>query len=81
MNGFAIAFMVPAVVFMALVAPIWIFMHYRSKRRSDAALSETERSNLMELEQRAAGMLKRIETLESILDAQTPGWRQRGGDL
>jgi len=26
-------------------------------------------------------MLKRIETLESILDAQTPGWRQRGGDL
>jgi len=81
MEGLAIAFMVPAVVFMTLVAPIWIFMHYRSKQRSDAALSETERSEIRELEHRAMGMLKRIETLESILDVQTPGWRQRGGDL
>jgi phage shock protein B len=81
MEGLAIALMVPAVVFMTLVAPIWIFMHYRSKQRSDAALSETERTEMRELEHRATGMLKRIETLESILDAQTPGWRQRSGDL
>jgi len=44
-------------------------------------LSETERTEMRELEHRATGMLKRIETLESILDAQTPGWRQRSGDL
>jgi len=27
------AFAIPAIIFMIFVAPIWIIMHYRSKRK------------------------------------------------
>jgi len=77
MNGMAVAFFVPAVVFLTVVAPIWIFMHYRSKQKAQAALSEEEREELETLIERIEGMTGRIETLEAILDAETPGWRRR----
>ncbi|MYK28152.1 MAG: envelope stress response membrane protein PspB [Gammaproteobacteria bacterium] len=73
----AVAFFVPAVVFLTVVAPIWIFMHYRSKQKAQAALSEEEREELETLIGRVEGMTERIETLEAILDAETPGWRRR----
>ncbi|MXW49787.1 MAG: envelope stress response membrane protein PspB [Gammaproteobacteria bacterium] len=73
----AVAFFVPAVVFLTVVAPIWIFMHYRSKQKAQAALSEEEREELETLIERIEGMTGRIETLEAILDAETPGWRRR----
>ena len=77
MSGIAVAFFVPAVVFLTVVAPIWIFMHYRSKQNAQAALSEDEREELETLIERVEGMTGRIETLEAILDAETPGWRRR----
>ena len=69
--------LVPAVLFMVVVAPIWLVMHYRSKRRGQAALSNDERAELEKLEDLAERMRERIETLEAILDAQTPDWRKR----
>ena len=77
MDGVAVAFFVPTVVFLVIVAPLWIFMHYRSKLRSQSELSEDERQALESLGTRAEMMAERIETLESILDAETPGWRKR----
>ena len=77
MSGMAVAFFVPTVVFLTVVAPIWIFMHYRSKQKAQAALSEDEREELETLVERVEGMTARIETLEAILDAETPGWRRR----
>ena len=76
MDSLAIAIMVPTVVFMVVVAPAWLWMHYRSKRRAQAALSQTERDNLEALVNRSELMMERIDTLESILDAQTPEWRK-----
>jgi len=69
--------MAPTIIFMVFVAPIWIFMHYRSKQRSQSSLSDAERAELESLAARAEGMVERIETLESILDSETPGWRDR----
>ena len=65
----------PTVLFLLVVAPIWIVMHYRAKGRSTAALTEEERAELSRLSEAAAGMHERIETLESILDTETPEWR------
>ena len=76
MDSLAIAIVVPTVVFMVVVAPAWLWMHYRSKRRAQAALSQTERDNLEALVHRSELMMERIDTLESILDAQTPEWRK-----
>ena len=68
---------VPAVLFMVVVAPIWLVMHYRSKRRGQRALSGEERAELEKLTDLADRMGERIETLEAILDAETPDWRKR----
>ncbi len=67
----------PTVLFMLVVAPIWIISHYRAKGRTSAALTEDERVELERLVDAAAGMRERIDTLEAILDAETPGWRGR----
>ena len=68
--------LVPSIVFMVIVAPLWVWLHYRSKRRAQAALTESERDNLEALLLKSEAMMERIDTLESILDAQTPGWRK-----
>ena len=77
MDGWMIAFFVPTVIFMTIVAPVWIFMHYRSKQREQGVLSDEERLELETLAGHAERMLDRVDTLEAILDAETPGWRKR----
>ena len=79
MDGIVVAFFVPTVIFMVVVAPAWIWMHYRSKQHAQGALSENERTELETLALQAERMLERIDTLEAILDAQTPDWRKRNG--
>ena len=77
MEGMVVAFFVPVVLFLAIVAPIWLVLHYRTKSRSQDQLSYDERLELEGLSQHAGKMTDRIETLESILDAEAPGWRDR----
>ena len=77
MDGWMVAFFVPTVIFMTIVAPVWIFMHYRSKQRAQGALSDDERLELETLSTHAERMMDRVDTLEAILDAETPGWRKR----
>ena len=68
---------VTLVVFMVFVAPIWLILHYRSKKQLSQGLSETELKSLQNLAQKADNMADRIQTLESILDAESPTWRNR----
>lgn len=70
------AFAVPLMMFMVFVAPIWVIMHYRSKRKISEGLSDTELMQLNDLSQRAEKMADRIATLEAILDAESPNWRR-----
>ena len=71
---------VPMVLFMVVVAPTWIVMHYRSVNRSRSQLSEDDRQALEKMLVAVDQMADRIESLESILDADHPNWRQeRGG--
>lgn len=79
MDGMVVAFFVPTVIFLTFVAPVWIFMHYRSKQKAQGSLSEAEREEMQLLQRKAERMIERIETLEAILDAQTPEWRKRAG--
>ena len=79
MNPFEMLF-VPMVLFMVIVAPTWIVMHYRSVNRSSSQLSEDDRQALEEMLVAVDQMADRIESLELILDADHPNWRQeRGG--
>lgn len=77
MDGTVVAFFVPTVLFLCIVAPTWIFMHYRSKQKAQGSLSEQEIVELETLANHAERMGDRIETLEAILDSETPEWRNR----
>lgn len=74
MGDFLIA---PLIVFLVIVAPIWIIMHYRTKTRKQQGLSEPDQERLAELTRKARMMADRIESLEAILDEQTPEWRKQ----
>ncbi|BDM65035.1 phage shock protein B [Shewanella sp. NFH-SH190041] len=67
----------PMVLFMVIVAPIWLVLHYRSKRQVSEGLTEAEFEQLNELIRKAEMMNQRIDTLESILDTESPEWRSR----
>lgn len=65
------------ILFLAVVAPIWIVSHYISKHRSNKGLTPEDETMLAELWESAKAMETRIHTLERILDDSTPGWRGR----
>ena len=69
--------MAPIIVFMVIVAPIWIIMHYRTAGKKSVGLTEEELGSLDHLSEIAEGLDERINTLESILDAETPDWRAK----
>ena len=78
MNPFEMLF-VPMVLFMVIVAPIWIVMHYRSVNRSSSQLSEEDQQALEDLLVAVDQMAERIDSLESILEADHPDWREASG--
>ncbi|QQX78843.1 envelope stress response membrane protein PspB [Shewanella sp. KX20019] len=67
----------PIIIFMIIVAPIWLILHYRSKRQVSQGLTDEEFGQLNELITKADKMSQRIETLEAILDSEAPQWRGR----
>jgi phage shock protein B len=76
MNGFEF-FFVPMVLFLVIVAPIWIVMHYRSVNRSSRSLSEDDRESIDTMLVTVDKLNERIASLEEILDADHPNWRQQ----
>ncbi|WP_158770704.1 envelope stress response membrane protein PspB [Paraglaciecola sp. L1A13] len=67
----------PIIIFMVIVAPIWLILHYRSKKQISQGLSDEEYATLQGLADQADKMADRIHTLESILDAEAPQWRNK----
>ncbi len=75
MSSFFIA--VPLIVFCIFVAPLCLILHYRSKRKTGDGLSDEELQLLRTLSDKANRLQDRVETLERILDDETPNWRNR----
>jgi phage shock protein B len=68
---------VPTILFMVIVAPIWITMHYRSVSRSSRSLGLEDRKAIDHMLETVDKMTDRIGALESILDEDHPQWRQQ----
>ncbi|MFV8817469.1 envelope stress response membrane protein PspB [Haliea sp. E17] len=66
---------VPTILFMVIVAPVWIVMHYQSMRRSSRSLSAEDRETVEHMLETVDTLTERIATLESLLDADHPEWR------
>ncbi|MBI2384259.1 MAG: envelope stress response membrane protein PspB [Gammaproteobacteria bacterium] len=70
---------VPIVLFLIFVAPLWLFLHYRERQRlRELAAPKGSGAAGADLTALAQRMERRIEALESLLDAETPGWRNHG---
>ena len=66
---------VPAILFMVIVAPVWIALHYRSVNRSTRSLNAEDRENVEHILETVDKLTERIATLESLLDAEHGDWR------
>ena len=65
------------ILFLTVVAPIWIIRHYVSKHKQSKGLTPEDERMLAEVWESAKRMEERVHTLERILDDQSPGWRGR----
>jgi phage shock protein B len=77
MEPIMVLFFVPVIIFLVVVAPIWLVLYYKSKGQAANGLSQGERADIEEMIQVANKMAARIENLESILDVESPGWRDK----
>jgi phage shock protein B len=73
---FHVFFFVPVIVFLVIVAPIWLVLHYVTRWRASRTLSREDERMLVDLWESAKRMELRIVTLEKILDAEAPQWRR-----
>lgn len=71
------AVIIPAVLFLIFVAPVWIIFHYMTKWRIAKTLSADDERTLADLWHSAQKMEDRIKQLERVLDAEVPGWRAK----
>jgi phage shock protein B len=67
-------------IFLVVVAPIWIVAHYLVRWRKSRRLTSGDEKALGELYDIARRMEGRVVTLERVLDAEAPGWRAKSGD-
>ncbi|MGR5118099.1 envelope stress response membrane protein PspB [Vibrio astriarenae] len=75
MSSFLIS--APLIIFLIFVAPLWLFLHYRSKKHTATGLSSQDLDKLEQLSHRADKLKQRVFHLESVLDSETPDWRRR----
>ncbi len=79
MEYFGIALVVMFGTLFGLVLPLWLILHYWSKRRNLPAPGPDEAVRLQRLAHTAERLSQRVTALEAILDNQSPGWRDQRG--
>lgn len=70
-------FVVPAIVIVGFVLPLWLVLHYVTVWRQQKRTSGIDAAALGELETIARRLEDRIATLERVLDAEDPAWREK----
>lgn len=70
---------VPFILFVIFIAPLWLFLHYRSKSQANKGLTEIDLSKLNQLISQTEKMTQRIAALETLLDKESPNWRAESG--
>ena len=68
---------VVAILFMAVVAPLWILLHYLTRWKSTKTISNEDENILGELWESAERIERRLNNIERILDIETPDWRKK----
>ena len=64
---------VPLILFLVIVAPIWIIAHYVTRWRMAKTLSPEDEKQFAELWRMAERMEERIDSIERILESDGMG--------
>ncbi|MSP49746.1 MAG: envelope stress response membrane protein PspB [Alphaproteobacteria bacterium] len=70
-------FLVPAVVLVGLVLPLWLVLHYMTGWREQKRSGGIDSATLGDIETTARRLEDRIASLERVLDAEDPAWREK----
>lgn len=65
------------ILFLTIVAPLWIIFHYVTIWRSQRGVSQTDEQVLSDVWDSAQRLEDRINTLERITEDETPEWREK----
>ena len=65
------------IIFMVIVLPFIVIMHYSTKWKATKGLSDDEHRMLEDLWKESQAMQSRVNALETILDSQVPDWRKQ----
>jgi len=65
------------ILLVTVCLPLWIIFHYITKMKTSKGLSPEDEKMLSEVWESANKMQERINTLERILDVESPDWRRR----
>jgi phage shock protein B len=68
---------VVVILFTVCVLPLAIVMHYITKWKATKGLTASEERMLEDLWRDGQALESRLNALETILDAEVPGWRKR----
>ena len=73
----AMMLFVLTIIFMVIVLPFIVIMHYSTKWKATKGLSDDEHKMLEDLWKESQAMQSRVNALETILDGQVPDWRKQ----
>lgn len=65
------------ILLLTVCLPLWIVFHYIAKMKTAKGLSAEDEKMLSDIWESTNRMEERIQTLERILDIETPTWRGR----
>jgi len=65
------------ILLLTVCAPLWIVFHYITKMKTAKGLTPEDEKMLTDIWESTKKMEDRIQTLERILDIESPSWRQR----
>jgi len=65
------------ILLLTVCAPLWIIFHYITKMKTAKGLTPEDEKMLTDVWESTKKMEDRINTLERILDIESPTWRQR----
>lgn len=71
---------IPVIIFVGVIVPLWITFHYITawlRLRKGGPMSAEDHAEMEALRQSADRLERRMESLETILDNETPNWRKQ----
>ncbi|MDX1403506.1 MAG: envelope stress response membrane protein PspB [Woeseiaceae bacterium] len=68
---------IAVIVFLAIPAPLFIVLHFITRWKQTREISGGDEQLLEDMWSLAQRLEERLETLETILDAELPEWRKK----